>query len=159
MNRHFLEFWGKALLQAAKGQKQLEDLAKWSQRGIFSFQDYLELFKTSYGLGEATEDNPDYYARWQKAQENFQNSFREYLRIFGAVPREDYVDLARQFEELQQKVAEQEATIKELRLLLEGKGLGMEATSLEFQRLIQKQGEQFQKFLQGLGEDLKSDSP
>ncbi len=44
MNRHFLEFWGKALLQAAQSQKQLEDLAKWCQRGIFSFQDYTAAF-------------------------------------------------------------------------------------------------------------------
>jgi hypothetical protein len=159
MNRQFLEFWGKALLQAAQSQKQLEELAKWCQRGIFSFQDYHELFKTSYGLAEVNEESPDYYTLWQKAQEKFQESFKEYLKIFGVVPREEYVDLARQYEELQQKVAEQEATIKELRLLLEGKGLGMEATSLEFQKLIQKQGEQFQKFLQGLGEPAKSDSP
>jgi hypothetical protein len=157
VNRHFLEFWGRALLQAAQSQKQLEDLAKWCQRGVFSFQDYLELFKSSYGLSEVAPENPDGSALWQKAQENFQESFKEYLNIFGVVPREDYADLARQYEELQQKVAQQEATIKDLRQLLEGKGLGMEATSLEFQKLIQKQGDQFQKFLQSLGEAAKTE--
>jgi hypothetical protein len=158
MNRHFLEFWGKALLQAAQSQKQLEDLAKWCQRGIYSFQDYSQLFKTSYGLDQVAEDSPDFYATWKKAEENFQESFREYLNIFGVVPREEYAALARQYEELQAKVAAQEETIKLLRLLLEEKGLGLAATSLEFQKLIEKQGEQFQKFIQGLGEAGKPEA-
>jgi hypothetical protein len=159
MNRHFLEFWGKALLQAAQSQKQLEDLAKWCQRGIYSFQDYTELFKTSYGLDQVAADSPDYFSIWNKAEENFRESFREYLNIFGVVPREEYAALARQYEELQAKVAEQEETIKLLRQLLEEKGLGLAATSLEFQKLIEKQGEQFQKFIQGLGEAVKPEGP
>ena len=159
MNRHFLEFWGKALLQAAQSQKQLEDLAKWCQRGIFSFQDYTQIFKTSYGLDEVAEDNPDYFSIWNKAEENFQESFQEYLHIFGVVPREEYAELARRHEELQAKVAEQEETVKLLRLLLEEKGLGLAANSLEFQRLIEKQGEQFQKLIQGLGESAKPEGP
>jgi hypothetical protein len=159
MNRHFLEFWGKALLQAAQSQKQLEDLAKWCQRGIFSFQDYTQIFKTSYGLDEVREDNPDYLSTWKKAEENFRESFREYLNIFGVVPREEYAALARQYEELKAKMAEQEETIKLLRRLLEEKGLGLEATSLEFQKLIEKQGEQFQKFIQGLSEAVKPEGP
>ena len=158
MNRHFLEFWGKALLQSAQSQKQLEDLAKWCQRGIFSFQDYTELFKTSYGLEQVAEDSPDYFSIWNKAEENFQESFKEYLHIFGVVPREEYAALARQYEELQAKVAAQEETINLLRLLLEEKGLGLAATSLEFQKLIEKQGEQFQKFIQGLGEAVKPEA-
>ena len=159
MNRHFLEFWGKALLQAAQSQKQLEDLAKWCQRGIFSFQDFTQIFKTLYGLDEMGEDSPDYFSTWKKAEENFRESFREYLNIFGVVPREEYAALARQYEELQAKMAEQEETIKLLRRLLEEKGLGLEATSLEFQKLIEKQGEQFQKFIQGLGEAVKPEGP
>ena len=158
MNRRFLEFWGKALLQAAQSQKQLEDLAKWCQRGIFSFQDYTELFKTSYGLEQVAEDSPDYFSIWNKAEENFQDSFKEYLHIFGVVPREEYAALARQYEELKVKVAEQEETIKLLRLLLEEKGLGLAATSLEFQRLIEKQGEHFQNLIQGLGESVKPEA-
>jgi uncharacterized coiled-coil protein SlyX len=159
VNRHFLEFWGKALLQAAQSQKQLEDLAKWCQRGIFSFQDYTQIFKTSYGLDEVAADNPDYFSVWKKAEENFRESFREYLNLFGVVPREEYAALARQYDELKARMAEQEETIKLLRRLLEEKGLGLEATSLEFQKLIEKQGEQFQKFIQGLGEAVKPEGP
>lgn len=159
MDRHFLEFWGKALLEAAKSQKQMEDMAKWYQRGFLGFQDYTQLFKASYGLDTADEDNPDYLSLWKKAEEDFRASFRDYLNLLGMVPREDYAALARNHEELKEKVADQEEIIKHLRILLEEKGMGMEATTLEFQRLIKKQGDQFQKLIQDLGEAAKAEGP
>ena len=77
----------------------------------------------------------------------------------GWSPGKSTAALARQYEELQAKAAEQEETIKLLRLLLEEKGLGLAANSLELQKLIEKQGEQFQKFIQGLDEAVKSEKP
>ncbi len=151
MNRHFLEFWGRAFLQAAKSQKQLEDLASWFHRGFLGFQDYTLLFKTAYGLDDMSEDNPDYISLWKKAEEDFRDSFKDYLNLLGVVPREEYAALARRCEELEAKIAEQEENLKHLRLLAEDKGMGLEATTLEFQKLIKKQGEQFQKFIEGMG--------
>jgi uncharacterized coiled-coil protein SlyX len=151
MNRHFLEFWGKALLQAAKSQKQLEDLATWFHRGFMGFQDYTQMFKTAYGLDELSEDSPDYIGMWKKAEDEFRDSFKDYLNLLGVVPREEYAALARRCEELEVKIAEQEETLKHLRVLAEEKGMGLEATTLEFQKLIKKQGEQFQKFIKGMG--------
>ena len=156
MNRHFLEFWGKALLETAKSQKQLEDLAKWFQQGFLGFQDYTQLFKASYGLDEMAEDTPDYLSMWKKAEDDFRRSFKDYLNLLGVVPREEYASLVRKYEDLKEKAAEQEQTIKQLRRLAEEKGLGLEATTLEFQKLIKKQGEQFQKFIQGLGESVQT---
>lgn len=157
MNRHFLEFWGKALLEAARNQKQLEDFAKWFQGGFLGLQDYTQLFKSAYGLDEVTEDSPDYFSLWKKAEEDFRRSFQDYLNLLGVVPREEYATLARECEQLKEKVAQQEETIQHLRRLTEEKGLGLEATTLEFQSLIKKQGEQFQKFIQGLGEAAQSE--
>ena len=97
--------------------------------------------------------------RWQKAEEDFRESFKEYLNLLGMVPREEYAALARQYEELKEKVAEQEETIQQLRMLADEKGVGLAATTLEFQRLIKKQGEQFQKFIKGLGESTKPEDP
>ncbi len=155
MNRHFLEFWGKALLEAAKSQKQLEDLSKWFQRGFLGFQGLTKLFKHSYGFDEVPEDSPDYFTVWKKAEDDFRNSFKDYLNLLGMVPREEYAALARKYVELKAKAADQEATIKHLRMLADEKGLGLEAMTLEFQELIKKQGEQFHKFLEGLGQSMK----
>jgi hypothetical protein len=155
MNRHFLDFWGKALLEAARGQKQMEDLAHWFQRGFLGFQDYTEIFKAAYGLEVTAEDSPDFFTLWKKAEADFRESFKEYLNLLGVVPREDYDNLARENDRLKERVAEHEETIRNLRLLAEEKGLGLEATTLEFQKLIKKQGDQFQKFIQGLGESVQ----
>jgi len=156
MNRHFLEFWGQALLEAAKGQKQLEDLAKWCQRGFLTLQDYTQLFISAYGLEGIPRDTQDFFDLWKKAEEDFRKSFRDYLNLLGVVPREEYLALARECEELKAKLADQEDTIQRLKMLAEEKGLGLAATTLEFQKLIKKQGEQFQKFIQGLGESATS---
>ncbi len=157
MDRHFLEFWGHSLLNAAKGQKQLEDLAKWLPQGFFNFQDFTTLFQKAYGLDQVEQDSPDYLKIWKQAEKNFLDSFHEYLNLLGAVPREEYAALAERYEKLKEKVVQQEETIKHLKLLLEEKGMGFAVATLEFQELIKRQGDQFQELLKGFGEVLKPD--
>lgn len=159
MNRHFLEFWGQALLLAARSQKQMEDLARWFQGGFKGFPDYTRIFMSAYGLGEAATDSPDFLTLWKKAEEDFRRSFQEYLSLMGVVTREDYAALEQENAGLREKVAEQEETIKRLRTLAEEKGLGLEAATLEFQKLVEKQADQFQKFIQGLGEAARPATP
>lgn len=157
MDRHFLEFWGNFLLQAAKGQKQLEDLAKWTQSGLSNWGDFTTLFRQAYGLEQVKQESPDYQQIWKKAEEDFRDSFRDYLSLLGVVPREEYAELARKYAELKEKVAEQEETIKLLRTLLSDKGLDYAVVTLEFQKLMEKQNNQFEELMQGVGEALKSD--
>jgi hypothetical protein len=157
MDRHFLEFWGKFLLNAAKSQKQMEDLTKWLHRGFYNLQDLTSLFQQAYGLEQVDQDSPDYLKLWDKAEENFRESFREYLNLLGGVPREEYQALAEKYENLKKKVAQQEETIKQLKKLLEEKGLGLAVANLEFQDLIKKQGEQFQELLKGFAAAMEPD--
>jgi BMFP domain-containing protein YqiC len=114
---------------------------------------------SAYGLGDAAADNPDFLTLWKKAQEDFRRSFQEYLTLLGVVTREDYAALEQENAGLKEKLAEQEETIKRLRTLAEEKGLGLEAATLEFQKLVEKQGDQFQKLIQGLGEAAQSAAP
>jgi BMFP domain-containing protein YqiC len=157
MDRHFLEFWGHSLLLAAKSQKQLEDLAKWLPRGFFNLQDFTTLFQKAYGLEQVEQNHPDYLKIWKKAEENFRESFQDYLNLLGAVPREEYLALAERYEKLKEKVAQQEETIRQLKILLEEKGMGLAVANLEFQELIKRQGDQFQELLKGFGEVVKPD--
>ena len=155
MNRQFLEFWGNYLLQVAKGQKQMEDLAKWSRRGFSSFGDLTTMFRKAYGLDELEEDSPEYLRTWKKAEEDFRHSFKDYLSLLGVVPREEYVELARKYEELKEKVADQEGTIKYLRELLAEKGLDFGAVTSEFQKIMKKQSDQFHKLIKDWDKALK----
>ena len=157
MDRHFLEFWGHALLNAAQGQKQLEELAKWLPRGFFNFQDFTALFQKAYELDQVGKDSPDYLKIWKQSEKKFLESFHEYLNLLGAVPREEYAALAERHEKLKEKVVQQDETIQHLKMLLEHKGMGYATATLEFQELIKRQGDQFQELLKGLGEVVKPD--
>jgi hypothetical protein len=155
MDRHFLEFWGNFLLQAAKGQKQLEELTKWSKQSFINFGDFTALFRQVYGLEEPEPDSPDYQKIWKKAEADFRKSFQDYLSLLSVVPREEYEELARKYGELEEKLAEREKTIQQLRQLLSDKGLDLAVVTLEFQKLMDKQGEQFQDLMQNFGEAFK----
>jgi uncharacterized coiled-coil protein SlyX len=157
MDRHFLEFWGKFLLNAAKSQKQLEDLTTWLQSGGGTWPDFTALFQQAYGLEHVEQNRPDYLKLWEQAEANFRQSCREYLNLLGGVPQEEYQALAARYEKLEKQAAQQEETIRQLKKLLEDKGLGLAVANLEFQELIRKQGEQFQELLQGMAESMKPD--
>jgi hypothetical protein len=158
MDRHFLEFWGTFLLQIAKGQKQLEDLAQWSKRSFLNFEDFRTQFRQAYGLEQSDKDSPDYQEIWKKAEADFRKSFQDYLNLLGVVPRAEYVELARKYAELEKKLAEQEETNQRLRQLLSDKGLDLALASLEFQELLKNQGEQFQELIKHFGEAFKESS-
>jgi uncharacterized coiled-coil protein SlyX len=158
MDRNFLEFWGNFLLNIAKGQKHMEDLAKWTRQGFMNFGDMTALFRKSYGLDQLEQESPDSAKMWKKAEKDFRDSFRDYLNLLGVVPRDEYVELARKYEELKERVADQEETIKHLRMALADKGYDFSAVTSEFQKLMEKQGEQFEELMKGFGEVFKKDS-
>lgn len=153
MNHQVWEFWSRVFLAAAHSQKQLEEFLAWQQQ-------HLELLaKCCPWLPPSRQDKaevptPTGLAPWQELANQLAASYRQFLNLWGLVPRQEYDDLQQECQSLKAKVAEQEETIRLLRQLLDEKGLGLAATALEFQKLVEKQGEQFQKFLQGLGESL-----
>ncbi len=147
MNKEFLEFWGKFLLDAAKGQKQLEEFSRWITGGFREFGDLTEQFKKVYGLDKLSEDDPEYPSLWEKSVKDFRETFKEYLELFNLVPREKYDELARQCEELKEKVRLQEEKIKQLERLLGERGIDYVNMAGEFQKLIEKQAKDFQKVL------------
>lgn len=159
MDRHFLEFWGNFLTNAAKGQKQIEDMAKWINQGLKGFDDLTAMFKRFYGLDRLSEGSPDFQETWKKAQKDFQNSFQDYLDLFGFVPKQEHLALVKKYEALKEKVATQEEKIKHLRMLLKDKGTDQGEMARDFQDLIKKQTEQFQEFMKGISRSFEEGSP
>ena len=86
MDRQFLEFWGNALLNAAKNQKQLEDMTKWMGSGFTGFEEITSLFRKLYGLEKVEQSSPDYLKVWAEAQENFTKSFKDFLALLERRP-------------------------------------------------------------------------
>jgi hypothetical protein len=159
MDRHFLEFWGNFLISVAKGQKQMEDMAKWMGQGFKGVEDITAMFQKFYGLDHLGKENLDDVNMWKKAGEDFQESFKNYLSLFDIVPRKDYLSLIEQYEELKEKLATQEETIKHLRILLGEKMADQEEMVNGFQDLIKKQSEQFLNLITNTGQFFLKGSP
>ena len=158
MDKHFLEFWGNFLISVAKGQQQLEDLASFLQGNSPKPDRLADIFLKAYGLENLNDRQSEFQKMWEKSKQDFQESYRAYINILGVVPREDYAELARQCEELQAKVADQEETIKYLRSLLEEKGLDYTVMTKNFQELVKKQAETVQDFFSALADLQKKQS-
>jgi hypothetical protein len=140
VDKHFLEFWGNVLINAAKEQKRMEDLSKWMQQGFKGFDDFTEMFKKFYGLEHMEKDTPASMDIWEKASENFLNSFKDYLNLMGMVSKEEHLTLIKKYEKLKEKAAAQEE-------LVQG-----------FHDLIEKQSNQFQKTMETFGSLFKKEN-
>jgi len=161
VDKHFLEFWGNFLINTAKEQKRMEDLSKWMQQGFKfkGFDDLTEMFRKFYGLEHMEKDTPAYMESWEKASENFLESFKDYLELMGMVPKDEHLALVKKYEELKEKVAGQEETIKSLRLLLKEKRAESQEELVQgFQDLIEKQSKQFQETMETFGSFFKKEN-
>jgi hypothetical protein len=159
MDTQFLEFWGNFLLNAAKSQKQLEDMTEWMRGGFTGFDELTSLFRKVYGLEKTEQGSPDFLKIWAGAHENFTQSFKDYLTLLNVVPREEVLALARKCEELKEKVQSQEETIKHLRMLLSAAGKEeFQGLAGQLEGLVQKQGEQFQKLLDSFSQAFKKET-
>ncbi|MGA2939860.1 MAG: hypothetical protein ABSF52_22565 [Syntrophobacteraceae bacterium] len=143
-------------MNAAKGQKAMEDMAAWMRQGFTGFEEMTALFQKTYGLDQVAKESPDYFEMWKKAQGDFKNSLTDYLTLFGVVPRDEHLTLVKKYEELKEKVASQEETIKNFQMLLSQAKTEEVAGQLE--NLVQKQAEQFQKVMESFGESFKKGS-
>jgi hypothetical protein len=157
MDRQFLEFWGNYLLAAAKGQKQLEDLNQWLHQGFSGFEELTAMFKKFYGLEHPPDENSDSAKDWENAAAGFRNSFNAYLDLMGMVPRDKYQALEQKCGVLQEKVADQEETIKVLRSLLTEEGTYQGETVKALQNLVNTQSDAFETLMKSLTADTEDE--
>lgn len=150
MDKQFLEFWGNFLLAAAKGHEQLENLNQWMSQNFRGFEELTAMFSKFYGLEQSREKDPESDPAWKKAAVDFHKSFNAYLDLMGGVSKEEYQALEKKYNALQEKVTEQEATINDLRALLDDKGAYQGETVTVFQDLVKKQGEAFETLMRNL---------
>lgn len=147
MDRHFLKFWGQLLLEAAEGQRRLEDLSRWIQSGFAASGGPADLFRQSYGLPPGASTAGDL---WQKALEDFQAALDTMAPLWGWVPRERYERLKRKAADLASRVAEQEQVIAQLEGLLTDRGSDQAVLAARFQNLIDDQQQAFEKLMRAM---------
>ncbi len=149
MDPKFLEFWGKALLAAAQGEKQLSDITQWFSQGFKGTEELTRQFARLYGLTPGPQGASPFSPDWQQASESFKQSFRQFLDLLEVVPRSDHEALKEKYESLQEKCRQQQKVIDRLEKLLAEKVTGGEAAS-GFQKLMQEQSRQFQDLMEAL---------
>ncbi|HPR52895.1 MAG TPA: hypothetical protein PLU81_13965, partial [Deltaproteobacteria bacterium] len=147
VDRHVLELWGNLFLNAAKSQKQFEDLARWMGGDFSGIEELGDLLGRLYGADMIAKNTTEYLEIWKKATQDLTTSFSEFLSLMDLVPRQDYESVLRENEELKAKLAEQEAAIEKLRGVFDSR-LAKQAGGLEgFESLIQDQTRQFNELL------------
>jgi phage tail tape-measure protein len=152
VDRRFLEFWGNLLINASKGQKQIEDLTQWINQGLKGSEDLNAMFQRFYMRNGPAEESPDYLRAWQNAARDFQETFKDYLNLMGVVPMGEHLKLVKKYEDLKKRAADQDETIAHLRMLLDAKGIDHGEALMGFQDLIKKQTDQFQDLVKGFGQ-------
>ena len=150
MDKQFLEFWGTMMLSAAKGQQQLEDIMKWMAGNMRDFSGISGMFCRMYGIDPAAENASDYAAIWQKAFNEFKDSYSELTAMMDLVPRKDYVALSRENQDLKNRIAELEEAVRHLRALLDAKVSSPVEGIRSFQELINDQARQYQDFMKSV---------
>ena len=145
MDKQFLEFWGNLLLQAAKGQAQVENFSKWLSRSGSSVQTLTDLFKRAYGLDADRAFDPGQNPDLQKAFDRFKKAHEDYLAMLNVVPLERFRELEAQNEILQQEVTRLKADLKRMRGgSTDADKRQSEEVMTEFQDLLLKQQREFQ---------------
>lgn len=159
MDRHFLEFWGNFLINAAKGQQQFDELTQWMHQGFKGFEDLTAMFRKAYGLEkpESTPE-PEYQQNWHKATREFRESLNAYFSLLGVIPLSEHLALLEKYEALKKENAEQLETIQRLRDLLGQRDSGQTAVVENFKELVSRQNEQFQKLMESFGSYVKEAS-
>ncbi|MBA4396372.1 MAG: hypothetical protein C0394_03160 [Syntrophus sp. (in: bacteria)] len=159
MDTNFFEFWGQSFLNIAKGQRQIDEFRQWLRQGLSGSDSLSVLFRQIYGLDSVEKGGEESLKLYEKAMQSFQQSFRDYLRLFDVAPREEFENLKQECEALKQKISEQEQTIGQLRKVLGDKGLESDETVRDLQILIKKQTDQFQEMMKATGQAFQKKLP
>ncbi len=157
MDRQFLEFLGSFFLNVAKGQKQLEDMTRWIGGGFSGSDELTRMFGKFYGMNGLPLVSPDNAKAWEKASENFKQSYHEWLNLMSVIPKSEYQILEKKCATLEEKVATQDETIRHLRNLLSEKGLPYADAVQGFTEMMEKQGHQFQELMDSVGKAFKKE--
>ena len=159
MDKQFLEFWGNLLLQAAKGQAQMENFNKWLSQSGGNVQNLTDLFKHAYGLKADKATAPDQSPDWQKAFGHFHKAYEDYLALLNVVPLARYRELETQNTALEKEVAQLKKDLEQAGRRSSHSSRGQsEKVISEFEKLLLKQQREFQTLTQQMSDHWRDKS-
>lgn len=153
MDANFLELFGQMLIQAAKGQRQMDQFSSWMQQGLKAadMSGPSDYFQQIYGLADISKESAQYTQLFQKAQTDFLAAYGEFTGLLGLVPEKKYEALQQEFEALEKKCQAHETIIAKLTAKLKKDGDPTADLTGQLTDLIENQNSEFSKTVKSLG--------
>ncbi|MBE9531000.1 MAG: hypothetical protein IMF00_07020 [Proteobacteria bacterium] len=111
MYKHFYEFWGNQFNDLDKGQQQMQDMTKLIMQGLSGFEEVPEMIGKFCSMDFWSKETCDYIKAWEMTTGDFQKFFKDYLNLMGLVPKDEYLELANKYNNMDESVADK---IKEI---------------------------------------------
>ncbi len=148
----FNEFFSKLMQKNLTGFDELfGSITK--KKDITGFEQFSAMFRSFYGLDQFPEQSSEYNEVSKKAVQDFQKSFREYLAFTGFIPKDEHIRLVEKYEKLKEKCADQEETIKHLKMIMDGKSVDNGDIIIKsLQSIIKDQTGFFQKMMNNVSQ-------
>ena len=112
MDKNMLEFLGRALLNAAQSQQQLEEMNKIIGQNIAADNPFLKSFFKSFGWQNQEKMNAEDIIEFtKKSSAAYKEFIKAYLTMFNVVSQEKHLSLIKENEDLKAKIAQLEKII------------------------------------------------
>ena len=158
MNRQFFEFWGNYFTHVAKGQKQIEEMTAWMNKGFSGTDDLTKLFRRCYGLDDPEAGSDLASRKWQQAIADFQKTFSQTADAWGWVTKAEHQRALDRCAALEETVRQQQTTVSQLRELLNQEGLGHTELFQHFKNVYEDQSKQFHDLMKSMNKAVKDKS-
>lgn len=139
-------YWSDFFSNAMHDQRRMADAWGVAFRGFTAFRDMTLSWQKIWGLDKGRRGVLDP----SKMSLSFPFPIQGVSYALGMVPMHEYLSLVRRYEEMKEKVAEQEETIRNLKLLLKSDGGERKARPTGIEELMKKQADAFFSLLRGM---------
>ncbi|PKN74572.1 MAG: hypothetical protein CVU52_06625 [Deltaproteobacteria bacterium HGW-Deltaproteobacteria-10] len=156
MDKNILEFLGRALLNAARSQQQLEDMNKIIGQTIGADNPFMQTFLKAFGWQSPEKINGEDIVEFtQKSSEAYKEFFKVYLAMFDVVPKEEYLSLKKENEDLKAKLAILETNTDANKKIRDKDNYAPEQVIDNLTVIMKNQTQQFQELMKQLNQSYK----
>jgi uncharacterized protein YdiU (UPF0061 family) len=150
-----LRFSGELFSSGCQGAETDGRFFPRMQQGFNNFNDMAKLFQRSYGLKEIDPSVDSSAQTWEKAIEEFQETWVKLAGQWGWVSAEEHKKVLEKCAELEKEVDEKKIMIDQLRELLAQEGMGHAELFKHLQDSINEQSAQFHELMRTFGNPEK----
>jgi len=156
MDKSILEFWGRVLLNAASSQKQWEEMNKNIEKMAVE-NPFMKLFLTSFGWSSPKkEKEEDIIVEFTEKSTAVQKELiKAFLTMFDVVPKEKYLSVVQENEELRIKITQLENIIQSYKKMTENESYHPEKVMDNLTQIMNNQTQQFKELMKQLNAPLK----